>query len=351
MKILIISNMYPSKKKPYSGVFVKNQYEFLKNKTGLNVDLFAMKREFTNRLGSIFKYLRAFLLFQLKIFKKYDILHVHFFFPTIIFALHYKIFHPKTRIVVTFHGSDINEFANRKTSKRLLSYLMNKCDYVISVGTDLSCVIQDKLGRKPDVILSAGVDNSIFFKEKINDKAFDFIFVGSFNKRKGMDLLLQAIEIINNKTIRYCFVGSGELENRVSSLQKKDNITFLKNQSQKKLRTLYNKSLFFILPSRNEPFGLVASEALFCGTPAIVSNIGGLKEQVENNKNGFVVDINSAPDIVNIIQRAVDLSQEKYDILSVNAEKSNKQHSLSEVCINLHKIYKDLMENKDETRQ
>ena len=283
MKVLIISNMYPSEQKPYAGIFVKNQYEALLQNIGKNdsVEIFAMQRTFTSSVGSILKYFNAFVDFIPNYFKKYEVLHLHFFYPLILLVYLYKIIYPNTKVIVTFHGSDITTHINGGLNQKIFKFLSKCIDVPIAVGEDLANEITNKLGLKVKEIISAGVSQDVFKPLGLN-KRYDFIFVGSFINRKGLDLLLKAIEMIDDKKIRYCIVGSGELEEDVINVQKNNNtITLLKNQSQQQLCALYNQSKYFILPSRDEPFGLVATESIFCSTPVIVSNIGGLKVKLE----------------------------------------------------------------------
>jgi len=341
MKILIISNMYPSKQKPYAGIFVKNQYESLLQNKGKNdiINIFAMQRTFTSSIGSVLKYAKAFFQFIPYYFKKYDVLHLHFFFPLIILLYLYKIIYPKTKVVVTFHGSDITLHINGGLNQKIFKFLSKCIDVPIAVGEDLANEITNKLELKVKEIISAGVNQDVFKPLQLN-KRYDFIFVGSFIKRKGLDLLLKAIEIIDDKKIRYCIVGSGELEQDVINVQKNNTITLLKNQSQQQLCELYNQSKYFILPSRDEPFGLVATESIFCSTPAIVSNIGGLKSQVKDNENGFLISELSSEIVANTITKAYHLSQDKYNALVLNTSKSNKAHSMQSIINRLIKIYR-----------
>ena len=83
MKVLIISNMYPSEQKPYAGVFVKNQYESLLQNIEKNdsVHIFAMQRIFTSSIGSILKYFKAFLDFTPHYFKNMKCFICIFFIP------------------------------------------------------------------------------------------------------------------------------------------------------------------------------------------------------------------------------------------------------------------------------
>lgn len=345
MRILLISNIYPSKQKKYGGIFVKNQYEYLRNELKQDIHIYAMERKFTNMVGSVLKYLKSFLLFFPQLFRKYNIVHVHFFFPMIILAIVYKIFHPKSKIIVTFHGADFNKFIYNNLSKRIFSSFLSKCDYVISVGRDLSSLIESKLDRKPNIVLSAGVDHRLFYQEENTAKEFDFIFVGSFTRVKGLDILLQAIKIIDKQEIKYCLVGSGELEEEVIQMQNQ-NITFLGHQTHEQLRILYNKSKYLVLPSRAEAFGLVVSEALFCGTPVIVSSTGGLKDQVKEGKNGFILEKNDPHNLVETMERSFSFDESEYLDLVSNSLKTNKEYSLKEVCNKLVDIYEGIYYEK-----
>ncbi|MBQ0740045.1 glycosyltransferase, partial [Aquimarina celericrescens] len=79
-----------------------------------SIEIFFMKRQFTSRLGSLLKYLKTFIFFSPYLFKKYDIIHLHFFYPLIYLAWFYKKIHPSCKVIVTFHGMDITKRVNKK---------------------------------------------------------------------------------------------------------------------------------------------------------------------------------------------------------------------------------------------
>jgi len=337
MKVLIISNMYPSKQKPYAGIFVLNQYNSLK-KEYTDVELFYMLRTFTSSVQSIMKYIKASLRFIPFMFKKYDVIHLHYFFPLIILAHFYKVFHKKSKLIVTFHGSDIKEKIQSRKSKTFFRFFTKKIDTTIAVGIDLSKDIESKLELKVDKILSAGVDDTVFYKEENIIKEYDFIFVGSFIYRKGIDIIIDVIKELNNKQLSFCFVGSGEYLNSLLEIKDLYNINIFENQTQEQLRNLYNKSRYFLFPSRNEPFGLVATEAIYCGVPIIVSTSGGLKEQAIEGETGFFA--NTHQEVLKTIIKTNSITKEEYDIMVNKTLLANKEFSLENITKQLLKIYK-----------
>lgn len=332
--------MYPSSQKPYAGIFVLNQYNHLKQLKGLNVDLFTMKRTFTNVVGSLFKYFSLAIKFIPKYFKHYDIIHLHYFFPLIILASIYKRFNKKTKLVVTFHGSDIKAKMNNKLVRKVFKFFARDIDFAIAVGKDLSNDIETRLGIKVNAIISAGVDKNTFYPIPKTEKLYDYIFVGSFIHRKGVDIVINAIKTVNDNDISFCFVGSGPYANALKELSNSHNIHIFENQTQEELRQLYNASKFFLFPSRDEPFGLVATEALYCGTPIIVSKVGGLKEQVKERINGFFAT--TQDEVERTILQLKDCDELTYKELKNEAIKSNKVFSLEHICSQLHEIYHTL---------
>jgi len=332
--------MFPSSQKPYSGIFVKNQYEKLNKTLGADnkVSVLAMERTFTGPIGSIAKYINFTFKIIPLYFKKIDVVHLHFFFPLIIPVIFFKLF-GKTKLVVTFHGSDIHNYFNNKASRFIFSKFANKVDHIIAVGNDLKEEIELKLSCKVHHIISAGVDDQIF-KPNPQEKIYDFIFVGSFVDRKGVSELAEAIKIWNNKSIRFCFVGSGVLASKIKNLQKEGfNVSIKENQTQTSLCQLYNQSRYFVLASKYEPFGLVATEAIFCGTPAIVSKSGGLKEQVKDQQNGFLIGQVDPEIILDSLQEAHQITESNYQKMVNNCLVANKEYSLTEVCKSLEEIY------------
>ena len=183
MKILIISNVYPSNQRPHAGVFVKNQYEFLEDilreADQGHIDILFMRRTFTNMLGSILKYIIFSFRFIKHLFKVYHIIHIHYFYPLILLAYIYKIFRPTTKIVVTFHGRDITEQIDGGLKQSIFKFIAKKIDYTIAVGKTLRDKhIKEKLNIDADIVLSAGVDRRVFYKEEKIRKIYDILFVG-----------------------------------------------------------------------------------------------------------------------------------------------------------------------------
>ena len=124
------------------------------------------------------------------------------------------------------------------------------------------------------------------------------LYVGRIEPLKGLDILLKAVALLNDTAITHLLIVGGSLE-KDAELQRlntlavnlgiSDIVTFIGSVQQEQLPAYYSASDVFVLPSWYESFGLVALEAMSCGTPVVVSRVGGLKTFVENGKTGYLV--------------------------------------------------------------
>ena len=341
-KILLVSNMYPSATKKYSGIFVKNQYEELQRQASEDEELsiFYLERSMTGALGSALKYIKFFFRFIPQLFKRYDVVHLHYFVPLIIVVWLYKLFHPKTKLLVTFHGGDINLQVNKR-NKWFYKPLARKVDLAVPVGEHVAENVRAKLGIKNILVLPVGVDHRVFHPKKEVEKEFDFIYVGSFFHVKGIDIFYQAL-CESGKEPRFCIVGKGaEYQQKFEELIAQGyNITLKIDQSHQQLSSLYNQAKFLVLPSRSEGFPTVTVEAMFCGTPVITSDIPQFKEQVRHGQNGYMFDRSNPSELPGLMLEALNLSPEKYRQMSDEAINSFPHLALDKVCASLLKEYR-----------
>lgn len=336
--------MYPSKAKAYAGIFVKNQFEEVKSQleAGNELEIFFMKRSFTGKLGSLMKYLAAFVKFVPHLFKKHDIVHVHYFYPLILLAWAKKKIWKRTKIVVTFLGRDINSQVN-ESNRKFYKKIARSVDYSIPVGKTMADEVERKLGLTKIKILPCGVNSKIFYKEEGSEKKYDFIFLGSFIHRKGIDTVIEAIrKLPQDENIKFCFCGSGDYLEDLKSLQKDYDVEIKQNQTQPQLRTLLNESRFFLLMSRAEGFATATTEAFFCHVPVVTSDIDNFKEQVEEGENGFIVPLGDSDALTEKLKELSKIKVEEYEKLVKGASVSFKEAALSTVCSEIIGIYKEL---------
>jgi glycosyltransferase involved in cell wall biosynthesis len=124
------------------------------------------------------------------------------------------------------------------------------------------------------------------------------LYVGLLSERKGVDDLITAAAEFDSDSTHLLIVGDGpqraELEALAADIDTPT--TFTGNIPNHDLPNYYAMSTVFVLPTRNEPWGLVQNEALACGTPVVTTTASGaVGDLIFDGENGLVVSPN-APD-------------------------------------------------------
>jgi D-inositol-3-phosphate glycosyltransferase len=146
------------------------------------------------------------------------------------------------------------------------------------------------------------------------------LFVGRLQPLKGLDTLLRAVHLVRQQypTLQALIVGGGldagdpheaeELERlRVLAehLELTPPLTFIKAQPQETLAQYYAAADMLVLPSHYESFGMVALEAMACGTPVVASHVGGLASTIVHERTGLLVPVGDWPAFARAIMRVL----------------------------------------------
>ena len=124
------------------------------------------------------------------------------------------------------------------------------------------------------------------------------LYVGRLQPIKGLETLLEAMTALDGAA-QLLIVGGDQdepenghadyLRERVSVLGLRERVSFLGAQPQERLRLFYAAADATVMPSYYESFGMVALEAMACGSPVIASRVGGLTTTVRDGVTGFLV--------------------------------------------------------------
>ncbi len=120
------------------------------------------------------------------------------------------------------------------------------------------------------------------------------LYASKFLKRKHPDDLLKAIALPRDKGLEctVLMVGSGQMQSELESLVKAlklDDVCFPGFVNQSELPRLYGACDVFVLPSENEPWGLVVNEVMCSGLPVVVAEeVGCVHDLVKHGHNGYL---------------------------------------------------------------
>lgn len=131
--------------------------------------------------------------------------------------------------------------------------------------------------------------------------------VGQFIHRKGWDILLRAFASIN-EDVALCLIGGGVTDEYIQLINeyKLKHVYFKEFMGDEQLREYYMAADVFVLPTREDIWGLVINEAMACGLPIVTTDrcIAGL-EMVKNGVNGFIVKAENADMLHDAIEKII----------------------------------------------
>ena len=225
--------------------------------------------------------------------------------------------------VATAHGTDLMGFRWYEEWRAMALEGAAKANGIIAVSGEVARDTLDLYEVPKDRIHTIwnGFDTEIFrvmplkrdevAKEHGLDDGIEFLitFTGKLAEFKGIDVLLQAAATYENAlgNVSTLIVGDGGLLSELQALAREldlQGVHFLGHQAQDEVARIMNVSDLAVVPSRVEPFGLVAIEALACGTPVVATNQGGLPEFV-NESVGALVDVDDAQGLADAVVREI----------------------------------------------
>lgn len=193
--------------------------------------------------------------------------------------------------------------------------------------------------------LTEVVNHSIPIKEylkkdidSVSEKT-KFVYLGQLIERKNIRKIIEWIKS-EDSNFEFTFIGQGELESEIIKLQRRDKrVNYKGKLSKEEIKKQLKDYDYLVLPSKDEPFGIVLIEALAAGVPCIVSNAYGPSEIIVNNYNGYLFDKNNFNEFSNVMKKAIKIDKDEYKKMVINSIESSKKYDCNEII----KKWKKLM--------
>ncbi len=218
------------------------------------------------------------------------------------------------------------------------------------------------------VVIPPGVDVSHFYpipgdeaKMYVGLKPDDrmVLFVGRIEPLKGVDTLIQAMSCLQLKDghkVHLAIIGGDpsaspqEMSVEMARLQKLCDdlcigqlVVFLGKRDQDRLPYYYSAAELLVMPSHYESFGMVALEAMACGTPVIASEVGGLAYLVRDGETGFTVPDQEPELLSEKINWLLD-DRELHRTMSERAVEYAQDYAWEKIAAQIVDVYKELLE-------
>lgn len=348
MRIALVSNCF--------GIFVEKFIEGMNRNGAVFSSISIMKGVKGERkkfYRKVVDYINLYLSIAYNlIFKKYDLIYVHFPLQTAPLLWLIRFFSTK-KIILNFHGSD---FFTQTGFSTLLLFFTKR----LAEGADLIVVPSDVI--KKGLIEKFGVDESRIFispssginfdifnrsETKINNKRRYLAgYISRIDPEKGWDVYIKAISILRKNGIinhdsKFLMVGSGSQDKKkldmISEFDLQDIIDVKGRIERKDLPAFYRELGVFVFPSFREGLGLVGIEAMACGVSVIGSRIGGISSYLKDGENGYFFEKGDPDDLSRRLTEFFNLTQLEKMRIEENAFNTAAEYEENRVGIELFK--------------
>lgn len=261
--------------------------------------------------------------------------------------------------VVTAHNSDQMGFKYDTRIQQSAITCAQGASRVIVISESVQQEVQSlySLDSKKITLLPCSFDDAIFYKQPLDKAAILkkwnipcqpdaplINFAGKLSLTKGMDILLQANKLLpEHLNIQILVLGTGALDTICQQMKPDSfslkNMHFLGQQPAEKVAEIHNISLFSLMPSRSEGFGIAAVEAMGCGLPIIVTACGG----PEKFAVGKIIDTESPEQLAEGILEMVNLPEEDRLKLGEQSFQKSREYAASVMAEAHMDLYREIL--------
>ncbi len=292
----------------------------------------------------------------------YDVIHSHYWLSGWVGNLlarrweipHVTMFHTLGRL----KNRALADQEETEARIRVEEHVVGAADRIVASSEHERQALVEQYGARRErvSVINGGVDlglfrpgNRVAARSTLGIPPGDevILFVGRMDRVKGLDVLLRAMALLKQRPrIRLVVVGGSdqdaEMERcRALAAELEVDVSFRGASPQESLPTYYSAADLLVVPSHYESFGLVAVEALACGTPVIASRVGGLPTVIDDGENGLLVPSRRPDAFAERIERFLD-DRPLRSKLSANARPSVIRYSWEFVAARVTTLYQEV---------
>ena len=245
-----------------------------------------------------------------------DLVHINAVSAANFFHLITASVHPAP-LLVTLHNErlhDNNPSELPVRDDRLMGKLLRAAGWISCVST---AVLTEMSRLVPEIVSrSSVVHNGLDLPGRLPSPLPAYpprlLCLGRLVTRKGFDVALSALALISRRfpEVRLIVAGDGPvrsaLEKQAADLKIANQVDFVSWVAPEDVPALMNTATIVVMPSRREPFGLVALEAAQMARPIVATRVGGLPEVIVHGQTGLLVENENATELAEAIRMLIE---------------------------------------------
>jgi glycosyltransferase involved in cell wall biosynthesis len=320
MRILVISNLYPSPAHPAFGTFVEARVEALRA-LGVEVRVAAIHdpavhRRVAAKYASLAWAAGRAALASRVVGPRFDVVETHIAYPTGLIGRPLAAL-AGAPLVLFAHGADVMDVPARSAWHAWLARSTFRSAALIVANSRFlarEIVAGDPALADRVRILTPGIELERFTADETAPvRRAGVLFVGRLVKRKGADVLVEAMAAIDGAARRLTIVGDGPEATPLAALAGQIGVELdLRGDiGRDEVAATMHRAAVVVVPSvYREPLGLVAIEAMAAGAIVVVSATGGLTESVEDGVTGLTVPPGNHAALTDAIEHALAIADD-----------------------------------------
>jgi glycosyltransferase involved in cell wall biosynthesis len=357
MRILVLSNLYPSPRHPAFGTFVAARVAALRA-AGASVDLVAIhdpaaRRRVVRKYASLSVRAIAFATLARARGKRVDVVEAHIAYPTGLVA------RPVARmlgapLVLFAHGADVLDIPRRSPLHHSLARAtFGAARLIVANSHFLAGELRREFPLTADqvIALSPGIELDRFGgpSDDVRPRR-GLLFVGRLIAEKGCAILIRAMAAIEpaRRPTPFTVMGDGSERRALETLaaELSLDVRFAGPVGPDAVADAMRSSALVVVPSvYREPFGLVALEAMAAGAIVVASATGGLTEIVEDGRNGIAVPPGDVGALTAALERGMSIANDPIEGTRVRraARGTAERHDVRLIAAESLRLYGTLM--------
>jgi glycosyltransferase involved in cell wall biosynthesis len=322
------------------------------------------------------EFVQSFRAWQAKQAINYPLVHTNYWLSAWIGLELRK--HSQIQLVHTYHSLGAVKYrsidnlpAIADIRLRVEKQILEESDCVVATSPQEQEHMRELVSTLGNIeVIPCGTDTSNFYlmlkteaRERLGFDPHDKIvlYVGRFDPRKGIETAVRAfakmqpeLDAFRSEKFKLVIVG-GSSHDRTDGIERarieqivreegiSEQVVFAGQIGHDLLPLYYSAADVCVIPSHYEPFGLVAIEAMACGTPVVASNVGGLKFTVLPEETGLLVPPKDVAGFATAIQRILGDEVWARKLRRQASANVNQRFSWNGVGIQLSDLYRRML--------
>jgi len=235
----------------------------------------------------------------------------------------------------------------------------NLCEYVFAPSESVRAVLLGRGVETPIEVVPTGVDPSHFAKGNrlrlrreldIPEEAFVVGYLGRLAPEKNLPFLAEAVARFLENNANACFfvVGEGPSREGIERIFQKmglqERLFMAGTRQGQDLVDAYHAMDVFAFASQSETQGMVLTEAMAAGCPVVGVDAPGVREVVEDAKNGRLITSPKRDPFAGALAWVAELEQSDYEALRETARATAKRFSMENCSEKALKVYRNMLE-------